>query len=181
MSPFTSTVISFLSTIVLAGQVVFVVLLKLLVVRKLLPKNKIGKKYFPLVAENYVALILIVSAVATIGSLSLSEVLGFNPCKLCWYQRIFMYPISIISFIGLIKNDNEIKKYILPLSIVGFAIAGYHILVQLFPKILECSDEVARCSAVEFAQYGYITIPVMSLTAFALIIALSIFGFLKKK
>ena len=181
MAPFTSSVVSLLATLVLLGQIILLALLKLLAVGKLLPKNKTAKKHIALIRDNYVALILVVSAIATIGSLSLSEVLGFVPCKLCWYQRIFMYPISIISFIGVIKNDDSIKKYILPISIIGFVIALYHVLLQMFPTILECSDEVAKCSAVEFAQYGYITIPVMSLTAFALVIVISIFGFLKKK
>jgi len=180
MSPFTSLVISVLATIVLFGQIIGIGLLKILLFGKLMPKNKLLNKITKHVSQNYIALIFIVSAIATMGSLTLSEVLGFVPCKLCWFQRIAMYPITVMSFIALIKNDNEVKKYILPISVIGFLIAGYHILVQLFPTILECSDEVAKCSAVDFAQYGFITIPVMAFTAFALIITICLFGNKKK-
>lgn len=181
MSPTTATVISIFSTLVLLGIFAAIFFTGDLFLSSVLTKNKFIKKATKLITDNSVALILIVSAMATVGSLTFSEVLGFNPCKLCWYQRIAMYPITIISFISLITNDNKVKNYILPLSIGGFVIAVYHILVQLFPTILECSDEVAKCSAVSFAQYGFITIPVMSATAFALIILISLFGVLKKK
>lgn len=92
-----------------------------------------------------------------------------------------MYPIALVSLVSLIKNDNGVKKYIVPLAVVGALIAAYHILVQIFPQALECSDEVAKCSAVEFAQFGYITIPVMSLSAFLLIILVSTVDWLKNK
>ena len=181
MTPLSSSVVSLFSTLVLLGQLVTLFLLVIISATFFTPKNMRIKKIATLICQNYIALILIVSAIATMGSLTLSEVLNFSPCKLCWYQRIAMYPIFAISFIALLRNDDGVKRYVLPLSIIGFLIASYHILVQTFPKILECSDEVAKCSAREFAQYGYITIPVMSLTAFALILLLSIFGYLKKK
>lgn len=91
-----------------------------------------------------------------------------------------MYPIAVISFIALLTNDT-IKKYVLTLSVVGVLVSIYHILLQMFPTILECNDETAKCSAVQFAQYGYITIPVMSFTAFLLVILVSLFTNSKKK
>lgn len=170
-----STIVDIFSILTLFGNILFVVLVVLFVALKIMPKNKTVKKYARIVSENSITGIFIVSAFATAGSLSFSEIAAFVPCKLCWFQRIFMYPIALISFIALIKNDNGVKKYVLPLSLIGAVIAIYHILVQMFPQALECSDEVAKCSAVEFATFGYITIPVMSLSAFLLIIILSLF------
>lgn len=180
MQSLSSLVVGALATLVLAGIVIAILLLIILILNKFTGRKKQLKKITTLLSENYIALTLVVSGFATMGSLSLSEVLGFAPCNLCWYQRISMYPIALISFIALIKNDLDVKKYILPMAVIGFAIAGYHILLQLFPTILECNDEVARCSAFEFAKYGFITIPVMSLTAYALVILISLFGNTKK-
>lgn len=173
MSPLANTVINVLSTLTLVGQVVSLVFLALIIARKLNIKNKSINKLDKLVTENYITIVFVVSAFATIGSLTLSEVLNFIPCKLCWYQRILMYPIALISFVALITNE-RIKKYILTLSVIGILIAGYHILLQFLPNVFECNDEVAKCSAVQFAKFGYITIPVMAFTAFLLIILASL-------
>lgn len=116
----------------------------------------------------------IVALVATLGSLFYSEVAGYEPCKLCWFQRILMYPQVILLGIALLKKDNGIVLYSLSLSFIGALIAGYHYLLQLgiVPSI--------GCSAVGYSVdcakrfimgFGYITIPMMSLTAFLLIIS----------
>lgn len=176
MNPLAQPVIFALSVLTLLGQILALKLIIILLFRKRISKVKRFKKWIDLFTQNYITAIFVVSAVATIGSLTLSEVLNFNPCKLCWYQRIFMYPIALISFLSLIFNEARIKKFVLALSGIGIAIATYHILMQLFPKAFECSDEVAKCSAVQFAEFGYITIPVMAFTAFLLIILISLIG-----
>ena len=180
MSPFTSSIIWLLGTLTLVGQIVAVVLVAILILNRLKIKNSIVAKITKFLSQNNVAVVLVISASAMIGSLTLSEILGFLPCQLCWYQRISMYPIAVISFIALLTNDT-IKKYVLTLSVVGVLVSIYHILLQMFPTILECNDETAKCSAVQFAQYGYITIPVMSFTAFLLVILVSLFTNSKKK
>ena len=108
--------------------------------------------------------------IGTVGSLIFSNVLGYPPCVLCWYQRILMYPQVIILGIATLKNDFAVKKYILPLSIVGLVIAVYHYLLQMSPIPLPCSDQVANCALKQVGFFGYITIPLMSATAFAMII-----------
>ena len=180
MSPFTSSIIWLLGTLTLVGQIVAVVLVAILILNKLKIKNSMVTKITKFLSQNNVAVVLVISASAMMGSLTLSEILGFLPCQLCWYQRISMYPIAVISFIALLTNDT-IKKYVLTLSVVGVLVSIYHILLQMFPTILECNDETAKCSAVQFAQYGYITIPVMSFTAFLLVILVSLFTNSKKK
>ncbi|MDO8269222.1 MAG: disulfide bond formation protein B [Candidatus Levybacteria bacterium] len=176
MSPLANSIVEIFSTLTLFGQGVAVFLLAILITKKFFPKEKNCQKIAKFISENYTTGIFFISAVATAGSLSFSEVANFTPCKLCWFQRIAMYPIGLISFVSMIKSDDGVKKYALPLSLIGLVIAGYHILVQTFPKALECSDEVAKCSAKEFAQYGYITIPVMAFTAFLLIALLAFFA-----
>ena len=153
-------------------------ILLVLLISRFLHKNKslaggFKKKITKFITEYYAICILVVSSIATLGSLTFSEVLNFNPCILCWYQRIFMYPLVIISGIALLTFDAKAKKYILSLSVIGFLIALYHVLLQFFPEILKCTDEVAKCSTKQFATFGYITIPVMSLTAFLILILIS--------
>lgn len=175
MESFSDTIVWLFAAGTLFGQIIAFIAVGLLLGRKFLPKNKNFKKISNLIADNYVPVILILSAVPTIGSLAFSEVLSFVPCQLCWYQRVLMYPISLISFVALLTNDTNIKKYVMPLSIIGILIASYHILLQTFPQVLQCTDEVAKCSAVEFAEFGYITIPVMAFTGFLLIILAGLF------
>lgn len=181
MSPLTSFFISLFSWGTLGIQIVSVVLVIVLAVLFLQPKDKTSKKIKSLISENYVLIILVLSALATVGSLTLSEIVNFVPCKLCWYQRVFMYPQAVVAFVAIITSDKNIRKYILPFSVIGLFIAAYHILLQLFPTAFQCSDEVAKCSAVQFAQFGYITIPVMSFSFFLLIILVSLFTFEWKK
>jgi disulfide bond formation protein DsbB len=88
----------------------------------------------------------VAALIATIGSLYFSEVLHYIPCTLCWYQRIFMYPLAIILGMAFYRNDNDIAKYTLPLSIIGMLISGYHI-----------------------NWLGFITIPILAFTAFTII------------
>ncbi|WP_088083119.1 disulfide bond formation protein B, partial [Bacillus mobilis] len=75
----------------------------------------------------------IVSMIATLGSLFFSEILGFIPCELCWFQRIMMYPLCIILGIATFYNEKNIKKYVLPISIIGGSISLYHYAIQKIP------------------------------------------------
>lgn len=119
----------------------------------------------------------IVSLMATLGSLFYSEILHYQPCKLCWFQRIFMYPQVILLGIAAWKHDYCIKKYSLTLSLIGLLIAAYHYLMQIGLIIaINCGvvGYSASCNETFVLQYGYITIPMMSLTAFGLISLLMI-------
>lgn len=125
--------------------------------------NKINK---PLLISWLLALI------ATLGSLYFSNVLQFIPCDLCWYERIFMYPLAIILGIAFYRNDRDIYKYALPVSAIGMLISGYHILLQEVPYIQQfekCSYGVP-CSKDYLNLFGFITIPMLSFAAFAVII-----------
>lgn len=120
----------------------------------------------------YYTAALIVSIAATVGSLYYSEIKNFVPCSLCWYQRIFMYPLPIILGIAVYYNEAVIKRYILSIAVVGWAISLYHVLLQKVPalKATEPCKQGIPCS-VDYVNYlGFITIPMLSFTAFTLII-----------
>ena len=74
--------------------------------------------------------VFLVASIATGGSLFFSEVAGFIPCELCWYQRICMYPLSIISLLAALANDRRVARYLLPLPLVGAGVSVYHLLVE---------------------------------------------------
>lgn len=114
-----------------------------------------------------------VAAVATAGSLIFSEVIGYNPCRLCWFQRIAMYPMSVILLIGAWRKDMAVKLYALPFAIVGLGISIWHYVIQNFPNLDGGScDAAAPCTFMEFQIFGFITIPFMAGAGFTLIAVL---------
>ena len=113
----------------------------------------------------------VTSLIATGGSLFFSEVLKYVPCDLCWFQRIFMYPLVILLGIAGFTHDRSIRKYVLPLSITGGSISLYHYLQQMVPglaEILPCSSG-NPCNLDYLNWLGFITIPFLALTAFLMI------------
>ncbi len=112
----------------------------------------------------------LVALVATGGSLYYSEVANFEPCSLCWYQRIAMYPLMIILLVGAVTRDRFVARYALPLTIAGSILAVYNYLVQLFPGI-EVACARVSCSTVDVEAFGWLTMPLMSLVSFAAITA----------
>lgn len=77
--------------------------------------------------SRYVA--LLAACLAMGGSLFFSEVLGWIPCTLCWYQRILMYPLTVLLAVSIIRRDNGFHWYILPFSLVGASVSLYHYLL----------------------------------------------------
>ena len=125
----------------------------------------------------YMQMIFIVSLIAMLGSLYFSEIRLYEPCEMCWYQRILMYPIVLLSFIGIIKNDINAGFYVRVLSGIGIFVSAYHYALQKIPAL---GDSVNACTGVSCTvQYinwaGFITIPLLALTAFIIIFILSFF------
>ena len=111
------------------------------------------------------------ASVATLGSLYYSEIANFVPCRLCWYQRICMYPLAVILFVGLLLRDRGARWYAAPFVIVGAPLSLYHWLVErvdFFAKSSSCSAE-APCTVPWFQELGYVTLAFMALSAFLLI------------
>ena len=122
---------------------------------------------------------LLAAWVAMLGSLYFSEVLKFIPCTLCWYQRILMYPLTVVILVGILRRDSGLPAYVLPFSILGIFVSSYHYLLQktdLFQKGAVCTSSVP-CTATWINWAGFITIPFLALTAF-IIITLAMFTFL---
>ena len=107
---------------------------------------------------------------AMLGSLYYSEIAGFIPCTLCWYQRILMYPLTLIILVGIFKQDEYLPDYVWPFSVIGIGVSTYHYLIEL--GVL---DHPAACAVgipcnVRWVNYfGFVTIPFMALTAFMMI------------
>lgn len=114
-----------------------------------------------------------ISIAASTGSLYFSEVMKFIPCTYCWYQRILMYPLTILLGIAYFKRDFSIRFYVLPLTILGFLIGCVHYLEQKVHLISNVFGATCRsvvpCSTIEFELFGFVTIPFMALTAFMFI------------
>jgi disulfide bond formation protein DsbB len=106
--------------------------------------------------------------VATAGSLFFSEVSQFIPCRLCWFQRIGMYPLAAILLIAAIRRDiRGGALYGLPLAVFGAIVAIYHIYIEYHPEAETASCKIgAPCATKWIDKLGYITIPVLALTAF---------------
>lgn len=118
----------------------------------------------------------LVALVATLGSVVYSEVIHFLPCRLCWFQRIAMYPMSVILLVGAIRRETAVKFYALPLSVTGLAISVYHYIVQTFPSVEGGScDPTNPCSAKYVDVFDFISIPFMAGCGFILISVLLTF------
>lgn len=127
--------------------------------------------------ENSLLFMWVISLIATLGSLFFSEVMHYEPCKFCWYQRILMYPLVLIIGIAYIQRNAKIAVTTLAFSIIGICVALYHYGMQKVPFL---HDNAVACGMVPCTgQYinwlGFITIPFLSLIAFLLILVTSIF------
>lgn len=115
--------------------------------------------------------------VATGGSLYFSEIMKFVPCVLCWYQRIMMYPLVLVIAVGILLRDHRLRVYVLPISLLGLTISIYHNLLQygvISEAIAPCTAGVS-CTTPWINWFGFITIPLLSLTAFSVITLCMIF------
>ncbi|MEK7195546.1 MAG: disulfide oxidoreductase [Patescibacteria group bacterium] len=181
MTPLVSSVNSLLSVLTVFAQIASVVVLMEIVIKKTKGSESSLSRF---VSKNYLLLMFIVALVATLGSLFYSEVAGFEPCKLCWFQRILMYPQVLLLGMALWKKDPSVVKYSIALSSIGAVIAIYHYLLQrgMAPG-LPCAavGYSVNCSKVFVMNFGYITIPLMAFSAFALILTLGILNRVQSK
>ncbi len=117
-----------------------------------------------------------VAFAATLGSLYFSEIRGFAPCILCWYQRIAIYPLVFIIGAGILKGDKKVYHYVLPLSVIGLGISVFHNLLywRIIPEALAPCVAGVSCTTRFIQYFGFVTIPFLSFSAFALITILMI-------
>lgn len=163
-----STITGILGVLTILGQVGTVTIFLAAFIR---PSGKVSSFF----GRSALSLSFLISLFAVLGSLFYSEISGYAPCTLCWYQRILMYPQLLLFGTALVRKERMIAPYALVLSLVGAVIAGYHSVLQFSPSstaICEALGTSVSCTEQFFTQFGYITIPVMSLTAFLMIAAL---------
>lgn len=119
----------------------------------------------------FVLIGFIVASIATMGSLFFSEIMQFIPCNMCWYQRIFMYPLVVIFLVNLLYPDDKVYKYSMPLVLVGLFFAIYHNLLMfgIIPESVVPCVQGVPCSTEYINWFGFITIPFLSLLAYGAI------------
>ena len=112
---------------------------------------------------------------AMVGSLYFSEHVGYAPCKLCWYQRIAMYSIAIVTFVAALRRDKNIARYSLLLASLGLVVSTYHYLLEWFPQLESnvCSLDVP-CTTIWFRELGFVTLCFMAGSAFIAVISISL-------
>lgn len=117
-------------------------------------------------------LAFVVAAIATGGSLFFSDIAGFVPCELCWYQRICMYPLSALTLLMALRGDHRAARYLLPLPVVGAGVSVYHLLVEngAVSQSQACLISApGGCATKWINEFGYVTIPTLALTGFVLL------------
>ena len=123
----------------------------------------------------------LIATTATLGALFMSEIMDFAPCVLCWYQRIFMFPLVLILALGLFPFDPKVVRYALPLAAVGLLVAGFHVLltIGIIPETLAPCRQGIPCKNIQIEWFGFVTIPLLSFFAFLVLNLLLITTYLK--
>ncbi len=115
----------------------------------------------------------VAALVATLGSLYLSEIVGYAPCRFCWYQRFFMYPSALVLGLSLLMKKPKLAWLAVAMSVIGFCISVYHRLEQQYPDTVGSSCAVDNpCWGRYVNEFGWVTIPTMAAVAFALVFTL---------
>lgn len=137
--------------------------------------NNFYSRVSGLLKQYYAEISLLLVTVATSGSLYFSEVLGWDPCIMCWYQRILMYPLVIVFGIGVLLEKDDFEDYALPLLLMGSGMSLYHYLVQRVEQFQSAGCSVAQISCeTQYTYYfDYITVPMMAFTVFLTVLLLN--------
>lgn len=136
-------------------------------------KWRAGSELLRSVSANRMAVCAAITTISTLGSLYFSEVANFVPCTLCWYQRIAMYPLAVLTVIAAVRKD-DLSFYVRVIASIGLVISGYHWLLERFPNIDAgvCSAALP-CDLVWFEKFGFVTLPFMAFAAFSAVVALN--------
>lgn len=123
--------------------------------------------------------LFLLSSVSILGSLWLQYAAHLNPCLFCWWQRICLYPVALITLIALVKGRTlpDIADYVLSLSLIGAAIAAYQSLLQMLPSgsLIPC-DAADDCAVRSVLEFGFVTLPLMALVVFVAFTYITLLG-----
>ena len=125
---------------------------------------------------TFIFFAFLISLISTLGSLFFSEIMNFIPCSLCWYQRIFMYPLVFLFSMNLLFPDDKIFKYAFPLVVIGLIISIYHnlLMFKIIPEKLSPCISGVPCSVDYINWFGFITIPLLSFFSYTIVFILLI-------
>jgi disulfide bond formation protein DsbB len=154
---------SFLSILALLGQILIIALLIFLLFFR-----KYQSQLTRLITNSFIPLAFVVALLATSGSLYYSEIAKFQPCELCWFQRIFIYPQVILLGIAWLKKEKYILDYSLTMIAIGIVISLYHNYIYYTAQPSGFCSIVAPCTQQYIVGLGYITIPLLALTSLVL-------------
>ncbi|MFZ2268028.1 MAG: disulfide bond formation protein B [Azonexus sp.] len=118
----------------------------------------------------------LIAMASTLGALFFGEIMHYPTCTLCWYQRIFMFPLAVILPLGLFPLERSVIRYALPLAAIGSLIALFHqlLVAGVIPESLKPCQQGIPCSVTVVSWFGFLTIPLLSVFAFIAIVALLI-------
>lgn len=151
----------------------------LVVARVLAPRWSLADETGRAVAASAPWLTAVVAVGATIGSLYFSEVADFVPCRLCWFQRVAMYPLAVIGVVAAVRRDRSARWYIVPIAAIGAAISTYHYVIEWKPSLEggACSATGPSCAFIWFRELGFVTLAFMALAGFLAIIVFNVVTF----
>ncbi len=144
----------------------------LLTVLRAVPADPV-RRVVGAVGQVRVWLAWVVAACCVAGSLYFSEHVGYVPCRLCWYQRVAMFPLAVVLLVGALRRDRAIRWSAVPLAAIGLAISSWHQLVEWNPQLESSACRLdVPCSVPYFRAFGFVSMSLMALCGFAAIIAL---------
>lgn len=147
--------------------------LVLLVARVFESRSAVALALTDVAREAGLWLAFAVAAVSTLGSLYFSEVADYVPCRLCWFQRIAMYPLAVILLIAAMRGDREVRWYVVPVAALGLAVSIYHSLIEWRPGLEGGACGVGpSCADIWFREFGFVTLATMAVCGFVAIITL---------
>jgi disulfide bond formation protein DsbB len=170
----TDTVSLFLALLAVVAELATVAAVVLAVGGRFSPSLlRLRRQAVEAVAPSALALAAVVAAVCMAGSLYFSEVAHFPPCHLCWLQRFCMYPLVPILGFASWRRATWVRPYAGALALIGACISAYHVALERHPE-WESSvcDPKNPCTLIWVKRLGYLTIPTMALSGFALIVTL---------
>lgn len=124
------------------------------------------------ISSNALYIAFIQAIVAFLWSMYYSNIAHFPPCVLCWYQRIFMFPLVLILMVGILRKDRKVYLYVLPLAWIGWTISLYHNLLyyKIIPDTISPCSTGVSCTTKFIEYFGFVTIPLLAFIAFSVII-----------
>jgi hypothetical protein len=144
----------------------------LLLARLVASRVPLARELGAAIADAGLWLGFLVAGGAMWGSLYFSESAGYVPCRLCWFQRIAMYPLALILLIAAIRRDRAVRWYVVPIAVIGACISSYHYLLEWKPSLEggACAATGPSCADIWFREFGFVTLSFMALCGFLSII-----------